>query len=115
MQKKLSGGKIMNKQKNDINEELERGFTDVLAEKLPKALPTIVDASFEPVIYPAGFNYGLTYGANAYYNPASLSTLNSTLRSERRRRYQRPKTFGSVYISFAKFSVRFLERYAETA
>ena len=69
----------MNTQKNDINAELERRFTDVLAEKLPKALPTIVDASFKPVIYPAGFNYGLTYGANAYYNPASLSTLNSTL------------------------------------
>ena len=60
----------------------QREFNRIVSEKLPKALPGMLDGRFVAAAYPPGFNYGVTYGSNGYYNALTLSTLDSTIRTD---------------------------------
>lgn len=65
------------------NLPLQNEFNQLLAEKVASAMPGKLDGKFTAVTYPAGFNYGITYGSNAYYNEQTLSTLNSTIQTDK--------------------------------
>ncbi|HEY1094322.1 MAG TPA: hypothetical protein VGE61_06445, partial [Glycomyces sp.] len=57
----------------------QQAFSDELEGKIGEFLGTKLDGKFRTVSYPAGFNYGITYGPNAYYNAATLQDLESLL------------------------------------
>ncbi|GAA2158651.1 MULTISPECIES: hypothetical protein [Glycomyces] len=57
----------------------QQAFSDELEGKIGDFLGTKLDGKFSTVSYPAGFNYGITYGPNAYYNAATLQDLDSLL------------------------------------
>lgn len=56
-----------------------QGFGDALGAKLSTALPEIQGKKFIACSDSGGFNYGITYGNNAYYNEKTLLTVNSTI------------------------------------
>ena len=56
---------------------VQREFNQMLAQKMSRSLGSKIDGPFAVVGHPAGFNYGITYGTNAYYNRTALDTLNS--------------------------------------
>ncbi|MEU6249546.1 hypothetical protein [Glycomyces sp. NPDC047010] len=60
----------------------QQAFSDELDAKVAQFLGTKLDGKFATVTYPAGFNYGITYGANAYYNAATLGDLDSLLAAD---------------------------------
>lgn len=60
----------------------QQEFNRIVSEKLPKALPGMLDGRFVAAAYPPGFNYCVTYGGNGYYNALMLSTLDSTIRTD---------------------------------
>ena len=64
------------------NPPLQQEFNRILAEKLTAAMPGKLDGPFMAVTYPAGVNYGITYGPNAYYNKRTLSTMDSTVQTD---------------------------------
>ncbi|WP_030161075.1 hypothetical protein [Glycomyces sp. NRRL B-16210] len=57
----------------------QKAFADELQSKIGQFLGAKLDGTFSAVSYPAGFNYGITYGPNAYYNQATLNDLDSLL------------------------------------
>ncbi len=57
----------------------QQAFVDTLKQKVSQFLATKLDGEFDAVIYPAGFNYGITYGPNAYYNQATLQDIDTLL------------------------------------
>jgi hypothetical protein len=58
----------------------QQAYMQVLQSKVAAALSSEpLDGEFELVNAPQGFNYGITYGPNAYYNPATCTTLDSLL------------------------------------
>ncbi|GAA1681258.1 hypothetical protein GCM10009830_30500 [Glycomyces endophyticus] len=59
----------------------QQAFSDELQGKIGEFLGTKLDGKFHTVSYPAGFNYGITYGPNAYYNAATLQDLDSRLQT----------------------------------
>ena len=50
----------------------QKAFIDAIQKQCADFLVTQLDGAFSVVNYPAGFNYGITYGNNAYYNVATL-------------------------------------------
>ena len=66
----------MSQKTSSSNLLFEQGFNKTIAEKLPQVLPTL-NGKFIPA--PGDFYYGMTYGANAYYNENALSTFDSTI------------------------------------
>ena len=58
---------------------VQQAFIDALQQQVAQFLTTQLDGAFNPVSYPAGFNYGITYGANAYWNGATLQDIDSLL------------------------------------
>jgi len=65
----------------NTNLPLQREFNQLLSKKVTSVLANRLDGRFTAVTCPAGFNYGVTYGPNAYYNEQTLSTLNSTIQT----------------------------------
>jgi len=57
----------------------QQAFIDDIQNKVSKLLTTQLDGAFNTVIYPSGFNYGITYGNNAYYNRATLQDIDTLL------------------------------------
>lgn len=57
----------------------QQAFIDNIEGQVGKLLSTQLDGKFSPVNYPQGFNYGITYGNNAYYNAATLGDLDALL------------------------------------
>lgn len=57
----------------------QQAYIDDLKEQVTKLLAPKLDGKFDSVIYPAGFNYGITYGNNAYYNVATLTDIDTLL------------------------------------
>jgi hypothetical protein len=57
----------------------QQAFSQELESKVGQFLGTKLDGKFAAVAYPAGFNYGITYGPNAYYNVATLADFDSLL------------------------------------
>ncbi|MDR1931978.1 MAG: hypothetical protein LBQ57_04040 [Spirochaetales bacterium] len=51
----------------------------IITDNVSKLLGPKLDGRFIAVNYPAGFNYGIQHGVNAYYNAATLATLDSVL------------------------------------
>ena len=68
--------------KAGANLPFQQEFNKIVSEKLPKALPSALNGRFVAAAYPPGFNYGVTYGSNGYYNALTLSTLDSTIRTD---------------------------------
>lgn len=66
----------------NANPPFQQEFNRILAEKLTAAMPGKLDGPFMAVTYPAGVNYGITYGPNAYYNKRTLSTMDSTVQTD---------------------------------
>lgn len=61
--------------------DFQKEFDAVMKDKVNSALKPKLDGDFICATYPAGFNYGITYGVNAYYNEDTLSTLDSTIQT----------------------------------
>jgi len=59
----------------------QQAFSAELQSKVGEFLGTKLDGEFSTVAYPAGFNYGITYGPNAYYNAATLQDLDALLQT----------------------------------
>ncbi len=59
----------------------QQQFVSALQSKVSSFLSTQLDGSYSVVIYPAGFNYGITYGPNAYWNVATLDSIDTLLGS----------------------------------
>ena len=57
----------------------QQAFIDAIQKQATNFLATQLDGAFSAVSYPAGFNYGITYGANAYYNRATLQDIDTLL------------------------------------
>lgn len=57
----------------------QAAFMQQLQSEVAQALSTQLNGNFELVNAPQGFNYGITYGSNAYYNPATCAALDSLL------------------------------------
>ena len=57
-------------------------FNKMLTEKLTSAMPGKLHGQFVTAACPAGFNYGITYGLNAFYNELTLSILDSTIQTD---------------------------------
>ena len=64
------------------NLPIQKVFNQILAEKVTSALSGKLDGKFVAVTYPAGFNYGVTYGLSAFYNEQTLSTMDSTIQTD---------------------------------
>lgn len=73
----------------------QRAFADELESKVGEFLGEKLDGKFATVAYPAGFNYGITHGPNAYYNPATLGDLDSLLA---------PSSSGQLSLGNGRFS-----------
>jgi len=56
-----------------------QAFSDKLQQTVAQYLGQKLDGKFSVVNYPSGFNYGITYGNNAYYNEATLSDIDTLL------------------------------------
>ena len=69
----------MSNAKTNADLPFQQEFNKIISEKLPMALPGMLDGQFVAAAYPPGFNYSVTYGNNGYYNALTLSTLDSTL------------------------------------
>lgn len=72
----------MSNQKNNAALPYQQEFNKIIVEKVPQVLPRMLDGKFISATYPAGFNYGITYGSNGYYNDKTLSTLDSTIHKD---------------------------------
>jgi len=57
----------------------QQAFIDAIQKQVTNFLSTKLDGAFSTVIYPAGFNYGITYGSNAYYNRDTLQDIDTLL------------------------------------
>ena len=59
----------------------QQQFIAALQDKVSSFLSTRLDGTYSVVIYPAGFNYGITYGNDAYWNNATLESIDTLLGS----------------------------------
>lgn len=57
----------------------QQEFTAKFEAAVATALGKKLDGKFSAVNYPNGFNYGITYGPNAYFNQATLKDLDGLL------------------------------------
>lgn len=57
----------------------QQAYINDLQTQVGNFLATKLDGAFSAVNYPAGFNYGITYGNNAYWNPATLKDIDTLL------------------------------------
>jgi hypothetical protein len=57
----------------------QQAFIDNIQKQVSSFLATQLDGAFNVVNYPSGFNYGITYGNNAYYNKATLQDIDTLL------------------------------------
>lgn len=57
----------------------QHAFVDNIQKQVSNILSTQLDGEFNVVNYPSGFNYGITYGNNAYYNKATLQDIDTLL------------------------------------
>jgi len=57
----------------------QKAFVDAIEKKVNEQLGSQLDGTFQMVNYPSGFNYGITYGNNAYYNKATLQDIDTLL------------------------------------
>ncbi len=57
----------------------QQAFIDSIQSKASQCLATQLDGAFSMVIYPSGFNYGITYGNSVYYNRATLQDIDTLL------------------------------------
>lgn len=55
----------------------QQAYIQQVEEKCASLLASKLDGKFRMVNYPAGFNYGITYGSDAYYNVATLKDLDT--------------------------------------
>ncbi|THV26509.1 hypothetical protein [Glycomyces paridis] len=73
----------------------QQAFADELEGKLQEFLGKKLDGKFATVSYPAGFNYGITYGPDVFYNPATLGDLDTLLT---------PSSGGQLSLGGGRFS-----------
>jgi hypothetical protein len=57
----------------------QQAFIKAIEDKANSQLGNRLDGKFQMVNYPQGFNYGITYGNNAYYNEATLKDIDTLL------------------------------------
>jgi hypothetical protein len=57
----------------------QQAFIKAIQSKVAQFLGTQLDGNFQVVSYPSGFNYGITYGNNAYFNQATLQDIDTLL------------------------------------
>jgi hypothetical protein len=57
----------------------QNAFVQNLEDQVSQFLATQLDGAFSAVAYPSGFNYGITFGSNAWYNPATLHDIDTLL------------------------------------
>ncbi|MGI4759439.1 MAG: hypothetical protein ACRYF0_01940 [Janthinobacterium lividum] len=57
----------------------QQAFIDNIQQQVSNFLATQLDGAFSMVSYPSGFNYGITYGLNGYYNKATLQDIDTLL------------------------------------
>lgn len=57
----------------------QQAFIDDIQSQVGKFLATQLDGAFSLISYPPGFNYGITYGNNGYYNVATLKDIDALL------------------------------------
>lgn len=57
----------------------QKAFVEAIQSKVNSQLGGKLDGQFQMVSYPSGFNYGITYGNNAYYNEATLKDIDTLL------------------------------------
>ena len=59
--------------------QAQQQFAKAIEDKVAAFLSTQLDGAYHTVSYPAGFNYGITYGPNAYWNAATIQDFDSLL------------------------------------
>lgn len=57
----------------------QQAFAQAIQQQTADFLSTQLDGEFSLVSYPAGFNYGITWGANAWWNAATLQDIDTLL------------------------------------
>ena len=78
----------------------QEAFAAALQQKVTQAVGSQLSGPFVSLSYPAGFNYGITYGSNAYYNVATLQDLDTLLGT-------RPD--GQLDLTTADFATTYLQ------
>lgn len=77
----------------------QQAFIDQIKNATSQLLSTQLDGEFQVVNHPAGFNYGITYGNNGYYNQATLQDIDSLLaRSSNGDLELTSQGFSSLYV-----------------
>jgi hypothetical protein len=88
---------------NDANGlPTQQQLMKLITEKVGKLLGAQLPGTFTAFTDPAGFNYGITYGANAFYNEASLKTLDTRFESGGDLPHLVPGTFSGLYLDMLK-------------
>lgn len=64
-------------QKDAASSKAQIEYKKELEDRCNKLLGSKLDGKFSVATYPAGFNYGITHGPNAYYNAATLNDLDA--------------------------------------
>ncbi|NIZ09755.1 hypothetical protein [Pseudooceanicola sp. HF7] len=64
---------------NVASTSAQEEFANALEDKVGQFLGSRLDGTFQTVAYPSGFNYGITYGSNAYWNAATLQDFDTLL------------------------------------
>lgn len=57
----------------------QQAYIKSIEDQITTLLAAKLDGQFKMVNYPPGFNYGITYGANAYWNKATLQDIDTLL------------------------------------
>jgi len=78
----------------------QEAFAASIQQKVTQAFGSQLSGPFVSLSYPAGFNYGITYGSNAYYNVATLQDLDTLLGT-------RPD--GQLDLTTADFATTYLQ------
>jgi hypothetical protein len=57
----------------------QQAFIDSIQKQVSTFLSSQLDGKFNTIMYPSGFNYGITYGSNVYWNQATLQDIDTLL------------------------------------
>ncbi|HEY6234514.1 MAG TPA: hypothetical protein VIW69_05315 [Candidatus Elarobacter sp.] len=66
---------------NDGISAAQQAFVQTVQSQVTPVIQSELDGTFQMAPYPAGFNYGIVYGNNGYFNAATLGDIDTLLQT----------------------------------
>ncbi|HEV2644295.1 MAG TPA: hypothetical protein VGT98_16410, partial [Candidatus Elarobacter sp.] len=66
---------------NDGIGAAQQAFVQTVQSQVTPVIESELDGAFQMAPYPAGFNYGIVYGSNGYFNAATLGDIDTLLQT----------------------------------